>query len=90
MATATTETQTHEPMWLFDRADRLGAILRRTRVAREWLYRELCDAQPSDRPALHKRRVIVEARVKKLAALSRTANRNARVSAGSPVGSFGG
>ncbi len=82
---ATVATQTHKPAWRFERADRLAEILRRARITVDYLYRELCDAKPSDRPALHRRRQIVEARVKRFAELTRVAKRNVRMSAGSSV-----
>ena len=61
--------------WIFDKADRLAALLARAREAETYLLRERCDAT-ADRAAvarIDRRRVIVAGRIRVLSRAARVA-----------------
>jgi hypothetical protein len=71
------------PAWYFDRADRLAALVDRTREMMTYLQRLRCDV--FDQPAVHchveVRLRIVESRFRRLAELAHAARRAKRLTA---------
>src|SRR4051812_28075733 len=59
------------PVWIYDRPDRLRALVARARGVETFLYREWCDARPDARPALLSRLAIVARRVRRLCECAR-------------------
>lgn len=73
------EERRGNPVWIFDRHDRLSAALDHARAIGAVLEREIGDTPLPDRSRLERRRRIVEARIHRLALLARVARRNARL-----------